>query len=52
MPYEIKKIPNKNLYKVINKDTKQVKSKHTTLINAKKQVKLLYALENNKNFKV
>ena len=45
MPYQIKKIKNKNLYKVINTDTKQIKSKHTTLENAKNQIRLLNAIK-------
>ena len=45
MPYLIKKIKNKNLYQVINKDTGAIKSKHTTLENAKKQIRLLNGIE-------
>ena len=45
MPFEIKKIRNKNCWKVINLDTGKVHSKCTTLENAKKQVRLLYGLE-------
>ena len=45
MPYLIKKIKNKNLYKVINKETGDIKSKHTTLENAKKQIKLLNGIK-------
>jgi hypothetical protein len=42
MPYVIRKLPNKDLYKVYNKITKEVHSKGSTLENAKKQVKLLH----------
>ena len=45
MPYKIIKLPNSNLYKVINKNTLQVHSKHTTLALAKKQVRLLESLD-------
>jgi len=41
MPYIIRKLPNKDLYKVYNKETKKVHSYATTLENAKKQVNLL-----------
>jgi len=45
MPYIIKKIRGKNLYKVYNKITKKIHSKGTTLTNAKKQFNLLNRLE-------
>jgi hypothetical protein len=48
MPYGIRKLPNKQLYRVYNKDTKKVHAEATTLDNAKKQVRLLYSLENPK----
>jgi hypothetical protein len=41
MPYVIRKLPKKDEYKVYNKETKVVHSKHTTLANAKAQVRLL-----------
>jgi len=41
MPYIIRKLPNKDLYKVINKDTKAVHSYGSTYENAIKQVRLL-----------
>lgn len=41
MPYIIRKNPNKNTYKVINKDTGKIHSKATTLDKAKAQVRLL-----------
>ena len=41
MPYIIRKLPKKDLYKVYNKETKKVHSYATTLENAKKQVNLL-----------
>jgi len=45
MPYIIRKLPNKDLYKVVNKDTKEVHSSGSTYQNAIKQVRLLYKLE-------
>ena len=45
MPFQIRKLPNKNLYKVYNKITKEVYSKGTTLDNAKSQIRLLHLLE-------
>jgi hypothetical protein len=48
MPFELRKLPNKDLYKVFNKDTKEVYSKGSTLKNAKKQIRLLYLLESKK----
>jgi len=41
MPYIIRKLPNKDLYKVINKETKVVHSYGSTYENAIKQVRLL-----------
>lgn len=43
MPYTIRKIKGKDLYSV--KSTNRVHSKATTLLNAKRQVRLLYSLE-------
>jgi hypothetical protein len=40
MPYKILKNKD-NSYRVVNKDTKKVKAKKTSLAKAKKQVKLL-----------
>ena len=45
MPYRISKINNKNCWNVINVDTGKVHSKCTTLENAKKQVRLLNAID-------
>ena len=50
MPYTIRKLPKKNLYRVTSKDSGKVVSKGTTLEKAKSQVRLLYAL-NNPSFK-
>ena len=48
MPYKIMKIRNKPLYKVMNSKTKEVHSQGSTLENAKKQVRLLENLPENK----
>jgi len=50
MPYTMRKVPKKNCYKVYNSKTKRVFAKCTTKTNAKKQMRLLRAIENNKNF--
>lgn len=50
MPYVIRKLPNKSCYKVFNKKTKRVSSKCTSKKRAKKQVRLLKAIEYNKDF--
>ena len=51
MPYTMRKVPNKkNCYKVYNRKTKRVFAKCTTKEKAQKQMKLLRAIENNKNF--
>lgn len=47
MPYKLKKIRNKNLYKVYNSITGKIHSKGTTLDNAKAQMRLLSQLEGN-----
>jgi len=41
MPYSIRKLPNQDLYRVFNTQTKVIHSYSTTLANAKKQVTLL-----------
>ena len=45
MPYKIRKLPS-GLYRVRSANTGEIKSKATTLDKAKKQIKLLYALNN------
>ena len=50
MPYTYRKHHKKNCYKVFNTKTKKVFSKCTTKTNAIKQLKLLHALQFNKNF--
>lgn len=50
MPYSIRKVPKKPCYRVYNKKSKKVFAKCATRKNAEKQMRLLRALENNKNF--
>jgi hypothetical protein len=46
MPYKIVRLrPYHHIYKVINTDTGQVHSKHTSLLKAKAQVRLLLSKE-------
>ena len=45
MPYAIRKIKNKPLYKVYNRETGEVYSKGTTEVKAKAQVRLLESIE-------
>ena len=45
MPYEIKKIINSKLYKVVNTENGAIKSNHTTRRNAQRQVRLLKSFE-------
>jgi hypothetical protein len=48
MPYSIRKLPNKNLYRVRQKNTGEVLSKATTLNKAKAQVRLLMMIHRMK----
>lgn len=48
MPYKIRKLRNKDLYQVKNSKTGEVHSKHSTLADAKKQVRLLYFIDKQK----
>lgn len=54
MPFRLRKVPNKTCYMVYKKRTKssgkRVFSKCTTLKKAKKQLKLLRAIQFNKDF--
>ena len=51
MPYAIRKMPNRNCYKVFNKNTKKIFSKCTSMEKAKKQLRLLRGLKNNPKFR-
>ena len=50
MPYATRKVKGKNCYKVFNKKTKRVFAKCSSIKKAKKQLRLLHAIQNNKNF--
>jgi len=46
--WKIRKLRNKDLYQVKNIKTQEIHSKHTTLENAKKQVRLLHRIDKQK----
>lgn len=50
MPYSIRKVPKKSCFRVTNRKTKRVFARCTSKDQAKKQVRLLNALEYNRNF--
>lgn len=50
MPYSTRKVRGKNCYKVYNKKTQRVFSQCATKENAAKQLRLLRAMEFNKDF--
>jgi hypothetical protein len=52
MPYSLRKVPNKKCYRIRNRYTKRVFAKCTSLEKAKKQLRLLRAIEFNKSFKL
>lgn len=45
MPYALRKLPNQNAWKVFNKETKKIHAHHTSLENAKAQIRLLNAID-------
>jgi len=50
MPYKSRKVRGKPCYRVTNKDNKKVFAKCTSKANAMKQMRLLRALQFNKDF--
>lgn len=50
MPYQVRKVNNKTCYRVKNKKSKKVTAKCTTKSKAKRQIRLLNAIEHNPNF--
>ena len=50
MPYATRKVRNKTCYSVYNKRNKRIFAKCTSKKNAIKQMKLLRAIQYNKNF--
>jgi hypothetical protein len=49
MPYTIRKVRNKDCYKVVNKINDRIHAKCSTLENAKKQKRLLEAIDHGFN---
>lgn len=49
MPYKIRKLPGRKLYRVYNAETKQIMAHGTTLEKARKQVRLLDLIEIEKS---
>ena len=45
MPYKMRKVSNKNCYKVYNVKTRKVYAKCTSKLKAKKQMQLLRAIQ-------
>jgi hypothetical protein len=52
MPYLIRKLRNKPLYKVINSSTGKIHSKSTSKKNAEAQIRLLQSLEKKMKEKI
>ena len=50
MPYKTRKVPRRKCYRVYNQKTKKTFAKCTSKIKAKKQLRLLRAIQYNKNF--
>ena len=50
MPYKTRKVSKKNCYRVYNAKTKRVFARCASKKNAAKQLRLLRALQYNKNF--
>ena len=50
MPYQTRKVRGKNCFRVYNKKSKKVFAKCSSKRNAIKQLRLVRAIENNKNF--
>jgi hypothetical protein len=46
--WKIRKLRNKDLYQLKNIKTQEIHSKHSTLENAKKQLRLLHRLDKQK----
>ena len=50
MPFKIQKVRNKNCYKVVNTQTKKLRSKCTTKQNAHAQMRILKKFKSRKHF--
>lgn len=51
MPYQVRKVNNKECYQVKNKETGEVTAKCTTRKKAEAQVRILHSFDNKKNKK-
>lgn len=51
MPYKIRKVRNKDCFRVYNSDTKKTFAKCTTREKAHSQLRLLRGIQNNKTFR-
>ena len=51
MPYTLRKVPNKNCYRVYNKETKRVFAKCSTKTHAQRQLRLLRSLHSRERRK-
>ena len=51
MPYSIRKVRNKSCYKVYNSKTKRIYAKCSKYADARKQLRLLRAVQNNPKFR-
>jgi hypothetical protein len=51
MPYAVRKVRNKDCFRVYNKVSKRVFAKCTTMEQAQKQLRLLRAIQNNPKFR-
>ncbi len=45
MPYTLRKLPRQNKWKVMNKKTGKIHARGTTLTNARRQIRLLNAID-------
>ena len=50
MPYLLRKVSGKKCYRVLNKRSRKVFTKCSSKAKATRQLRLLRAIENNKNF--
>ncbi len=50
MPYKSRKVPRRKCYRVYNQKTKKTFAKCTSKIKAKKQLRLLRAIQYNEKF--
>ena len=49
MPYNLRKLPNKNKYRVVNSDTGRVFAKATSKVKAERQIRYLQMVHNKNN---